>query len=760
MNKFNRAAIVDQNFVNAVEAWSRDHHAFASARRDGVPAEKDRAVVYPNRMTGKEMIEIFEAQVLSRHLDLIARELRKRDASFYTIGSSGHEGNAVVGHLTRTTDPAFLHYRSGGFVMRRSLQDPTVDPIYDSILSQAASSEDPISGGRHKVWGSKKLWVIPQTSTIASHLPKAVGAAISIGRAKKIGFEPPVPRDSIMVCSFGDASSNHSTALGAFNTAAWASYQRVPVPVLFVCEDNGLGISVKSPPGYIEQTYSNRPGLAYYRCNGLDMIDTYEIASRAIEHCRSRRSPVFLHMKVVRLLGHAGSDFELEYRSEDEVIHTESQDPLLASAQLLIEHGLMTAEEIHALYEDTRRRCREAGERAIERPRLETAEEVMKPLAPFTPAKVEEEAVRNNYGERRLRAFGSESRFPENTPPRHMAAQINSTLFDLLAKYPESLLFGEDVARKGGVYHVTAGLEKAFRAGRVFNSLLDEQAILGLAQGAGYMNLLPIAEIQYLAYFHNACDQIRGEACSLQFFSNDQFRNPMVVRVASLGYQKGFGGHFHNDNSTTALRDIPGLVIACPSRGDDASAMLRSCTALAKVDGRVVFFLEPIALYMTKDLYEDQDAGWSFPIPPLDTYIAPGTGRVYHENAEDLLIITYGNGVYFSLRAARELAQKTGASARVFDLRWLAPLDLEGIARNAKECGRVLIVDEGRKTGSVSEAIFSHLHEAGLGSLHTERVTGEDSYIPLGPAANTVLPTEAEILERAKIMVRDRVATS
>src|SRR3546814_11355747 len=84
--------------------------------------------------------------------------------------------------------------------------------------------------------------------------------------------------------------------------------------------------------------------------------------------------------------------------------------------------------------------------------------------------------------------------------------------------------------------------------------------ILGLAQGFANMGMLPLPEIQYLAYFHNACDQIRGEACSLQFFSNDQYRNPMVVRIAGLGYQRGFGGHFHNDNSITALRDIPGLV--------------------------------------------------------------------------------------------------------------------------------------------------------------------------------------------------------
>ena len=200
----------------------------------------------------------------------------------------------------------------------------------------------------------------------------------------------------------------------------------------------------------------------------------------------------------------------------------------------------------------------------------------MAPLAPLDAGKVHAEAVRPADAETRLAVFGGAAKLPETAPPRHLSLQINRALHDLMAKYPEMTLFGEDVARKGGVYTVTAGLAATFRGSRVFNTLLDETTILGMAQGAGYMGLLPFPEIQYLAYFHNACDQIRGEACSLQYFSNDTYRNPMVVRIAGLGYQKGFGGHFHNDNSITALRDIPGLVVGCPSRGDDAAMMLRT----------------------------------------------------------------------------------------------------------------------------------------------------------------------------------------
>ena len=246
--------------------------------------------------------------------------------------------------------------------------------------------------------------------------------------------------------------------------------------------------------------------------------------------------------------------------------------------------------------------------------------------------------------------YGGAQALPERQPPRHLAVQINHGLQELLAKYPQSLLFGEDVAQKGGV-HRHQDLLRRFGPRRVFNTLLDETMILGMAQGLANLGMLPIPEIQYLAYLHNAIDQVRGEACSLQFFSNDQFRNPMLVRVAGLGYQKGFGGHFHNDNSVTALRDIPGLVVGCPSRGDDAVMMLRTLAALARVDGRVAVFLEPIALYMSKDLHEAGDGQWLFDYPAQGQALVPGEGRVYAPEAGDLVIYTYGNGVPMALRA-------------------------------------------------------------------------------------------------------------
>jgi 2-oxoisovalerate dehydrogenase E1 component len=315
-------------------------------------------------------------------------------------------------------------------------------------------------------------------------------------------------------------------------------------------------------------------------------------------------------------------------------------------------------------------------------------------------------------------------------------------------------VFGEDVAAKGGVYGVTKGLLERFGAARVFDTLLDETSILGLALGAGMAGAVPVPEIQYLAYLHNAEDQLRGEAGSMQFFSQGAYRNPMVVRVAGLSYQEGFGGHFHNDNSVAVLRDIPGLVLAVPSRAAEAAPMLRTCLAAAEVDGSVCVFLEPIALYHTRDLYAAGDNGWLAPYPPPEEWarehVTLGRARV-HGDGEHLTILTFGNGVRMSLRVAGRLADE-GIGARVVDLRWLSPLPVADIVREASLTGRVLVVDETRRSGGVGEGVLAALVDAGyVGSVR--RVASADSYVPLGNAAQLVLVSEGAIEAGARSLL-------
>ena len=717
------------------------------------PQPPEQPVRAGSSLTGRRCLEIFGAQLASRHLDLAARALRSQARGFYTIGSAGHESNAFVAGVLRPTDPALLHYRSGAFFAERARQVPGQDPIRDTLLGVVAAAAEPIAGGRHKVFGSEPLAVIPQTSTIGSHLPRAVGIAFALGRAARLGVPARWPADAVVVCSFGDASANHSTAAGAINTACHCAYQRLPIPLLLVCEDNGIGISVPTPPGWIKAAYGNRPGLKYFSADGCDPLAVYAAAAEAAAWARERRQPAFLHLRVVRLMGHAGSDAESGYRSPADIAAGQARDPLTATARLLVRSGVASPSEIIGRYESMRGHVLAAAQDAAQRPPLRSAVEIMAPLAPAQPAPVARIAARAADARARRKIFGR--RLPEEEGPLTLALAINRTLGDLLAAQPGLMVFGEDVAVKGGVYGVTRGLLNKAGAARVFDTILDEQSILGLALGAGLTGLLPVPEIQYLAYLHNAEDQLRGEAATMQFFSAGRFRNPAVVRVASYGYQEGFGGHFHNDNAVGVLRDVPGLVIASPSRPDDAAAMLRTCAAAAAVDGRVCVFLEPIALYHTRDLQDSGDGGWLAPYPAPSSWSAGhvplGSGRTYGHGT-DLTLVTFGNGLRLSLRAARRLAA-AGTACRVLDLRWLAPLPVPDLLREAGVTGRVLVVDETRRTGGVSEGVLAALADHGFPGP-VARVASADSFIPLGDAARHVLVSEEEIEKAAAALTR------
>lgn len=724
---FDRPTIIDEGFAKRVLAGD-------------LPAPRSNAAlpVAPAHL----LVDLFDSQIMSRHLDLWAR--RSKGKTFYSIGSSGHEGTAALAAASRQTDMAFLHYRDAAFLIQRKKQAGGLTPLYDMALSFAASADDPISAGRHKVLGCAQTFVPPQTSTIASHLPKAVGAAHSIGMAQRLRLDDALlPDDAVILCSFGDASANHSTAQGAINSACWAAYQHLPMPLVFLCEDNGIGISVRTPGGWVEANFSQRPALKYIQCDGVDLLDALRGCEEAVSFARGRRKPVFLHMRTVRLMGHAGADVEASYSALEAIEANEAQDPLLHSARILMEHAGLSSEDIVGRYEDMRQRVERVAIEALAKPKLTTSCEVMEPIEPQVGAKasppIPSDVTRDAMFTKDARNLAK---------PVTLAKSINFALADLMLRYPNISLFGEDIARKGGVYGVTQGLQEKFGAARVFDTLLDEQTILGLAIGMGHNGFVPIPEIQFLAYLHNAEDQIRGEAATLSFFSNRQYRNPMVVRIAGLPYQKGFGGHFHNDNSLAVLTDIPGIIVAVPSCAADAPAMLRECVRLAHEDGRVIVFVEPIALYHTADLAEAGDGGWtaSYTPPAEAKQIALGEPGV-HGAGTDLAIITYGNGYYLSRRAEAELRAQD-IDLRIIDLRWLHPLNEAGIVEAVAPAAKILIVDECRRAGSPSEKLVTLLAEAGRGN-DVSRITADDCFIALGPAAELTLPSKGSIIDAA-----------
>ncbi len=395
-----------------------DAHSPASALADLSDSERAIARRESDKSVEEGWWRVFEAQATSRHLDFVARELQQQGQGFYTIGSAGHESNALVAAALRPTDPALLHYRSGAFYVARAQQVPGSTPVRDVLQGLMALADEPIAGGRHKVFGHPDLGIIPQTSTIASHLPRAVGLAVALHRAHRLGVDCEWPADAVVVCSFGDASANHSTAVGAINTAINTSFRGLPVPILFVCEDNGWGVSVPTPSGWIESAYGSRAGLDYLFADGADPAAARSVITDAVRRVREERRPVFLHLRTVRFLGHAGSDAEISYRTPREVEADYARDPLLATALELRAAGA-DPEQIRARYDQIRAEIDAEVDALRDQRRLGSAAEVMAPIAPRRPD--------------RVAATAGALRGDVHDQPRTLAESINATLSDLLA---------------------------------------------------------------------------------------------------------------------------------------------------------------------------------------------------------------------------------------------------------------------------------------------------------------------------------------
>ena len=560
------------------------------------------------------------------------------------------------------------------------------------------------------------LAVIPQTSTIASHLPRAVGIAFAIDRAREARRRAVTGRaDAVVVCSFGDASLNHATAQAALNTAAHCAHQGLPLPLLLVCEDNGLGISVPSPAGWVERR-SRAPGLRCGRAGGRRRPGGRAGGDARARRrgCASNRRPAVLHLRTVRYLSHAGADVETAYRTARRSART--------TRATRCSHRTLA-----------RRRRATRPARSSRRTTWSRASEVRALAAGGDAAPAARDRRGGDAPAGAAHAVGGRRRDARRrrgptSEALTLAQAINRGLADVLEHYPETLLFGEDVAVKGGVYGVTRGLHARFGAARVFDTLLDETSILGLALGTAVSGFVPIPEIQYLAYLHNAEDQLRGEAATLQFFSQGAYRNGMVVRIAGLRLPARLRRALpQRRRGRRAARHPRPRRSRRPSRPDDAASMLRTCVAAAKVDGSVCVFLEPIALYHTRDLHEEGDGLWLAELG--GGHVPVGSART-HLHGDDLTIVTWGNGLRMSLRVAERLAAR-GVRARVVDLRWLAPLPLDDVLREARRPA-VCSWSTRRAAPAASRRASSPRWSTRASTGASRAWPSKDSFVPLG----------------------------
>jgi acetoin:2,6-dichlorophenolindophenol oxidoreductase subunit beta len=312
---------------------------------------------------------------------------------------------------------------------------------------------------------------------------------------------------------------------------------------------------------------------------------------------------------------------------------------------------------------------------------------------------------------------------------------VREALGEELERDERVVLFGEDVAAAGGVFKTTPGLQERFGAQRVFDTPISELALAGAAYGSAVAGLRPVVEIMFGDFMALPMDSLVNQAAKYWYLSNQQAPVPMVVRCAV-----GAGGRFgaiHSQTPATWFQGVPGLKLVCPSTPADAKGMLKAAVR----DDNPVLFLEHKRLYALKG---EPFAG---DVEPL------GTARVVREGS-DLTIVAAMKGVWDALAAAERLAEELGVSAEVVDLRSLRPLDVDAVVRSVGRTNRLLVVEEGPRTGGWGAGLLGAVAEAALDELDDAwLLTTAEAPIPYSPSLEDAFVPSADAIVAA---VRER----
>ena len=699
------------------------------------PVEQVERRVEPDEwfgLTPEDLLSMYRTMYTSRCIDDREMAMKRQQKIFFQISGAGHE--AVLTAAGKATRPGydwfFTYYRDRALCLELG-----VTP-YEMLLQAVAAADDPASGGRQMPshFGHIKYNIPSASSPTGTQFLQAVGCAEAGVKAARLGLEELVrfEDDEVAVVCTGDGTTSEGEFWESLNTAS-----NLKLPVVYIVEDNGYAISVpvevNTAGASISRLVSGFPDLLIREVDGTDPIASYGVMTEAVAYCRERRGPALVHARVVRPYSHSMSDDERMYKPAEEREEEKGRDPISNFGLRLVREGIATEEELATLRETVKEEVKEAADLAAEQPQPDPDTVYRHIYSSSVDATSDD--------------FETEPHFEGD--PKTTVDLLNACLRDEMGRDPRIVVFGQDVADvskenyleelkgKGGVFKVTANLQRLFGAERVYNSPLAEANIVGRAVGMALRGMKPVVEIQFFDYIWPAYHQLRNELATYRWRSNGAFSCPVVVRTTYGGYLAG-GAMYHSQTGASLFTHTPGMHVICPSNALDANGLLR--TAIRCEDP--VLFLEH------KHLYRQPYAKSAYPGP--DFMIPFGRANVVRPGT-DLTLVTYGALVERSRKAVRQL-EKEGrpVDVEIIDLRTLNPLDMATVSESVQRTNKVIVAYEDAKSFGFGAEISARIADEVFEWLDgpVRRIASMDVFVGYAPRLeDAILPQVEDIAE-------------
>lgn len=629
----------------------------------------------------------------------------------YHAPYAGHDGiQLAIGQIfEKQKDHLFLYYRDMLSALSAGMS------AEELILNGISRAADPGTGGRHMSnhFSKPELNIHNVSSLTGNHTLHAVGVARAIRYYKE---------KAVAISSQGESSVSEGFVYEAINGAT-----REKLPVIFVIQDNGYGISVpKKDQTATRKAADNFIGfknLTILHCNGKDVFDSMNALTEAKRIAIEEGHPVIVQANCVRIHSHSNSDKHELYRNENERVYVREYDPLIKFRKMLLRYERFTEEQLINMEEAAAQEVKLAHRAALQSPEPEPSSYINYVLPEPYKSEKYPEGIHSGNGEK-----------------KKLITALNETLKAEFRNNPDSFLWGQDIANKdkGGIFNVSKGMQNEFGKERIFNAPIAEDYIMGTANGMSRYSekiRIVVEGAEFADYFWPAMEQYVDSSHDY-WRSNGKFTPNVTIRLASGGYIGG--GLYHSQTIEGSLASIPGVRIVYPSFADDAAGLLR--TAM-KSQG-LTMFMEPKALY--------QDPRAATPIP--DDFEVPfGKARI-RKTGNDLSMITYGNTTHMCLESAEKLEQE-GFSVEVVDLRSLIPLDKKSILDSVRKTGKVLVVHEDKVHGGFGGEIVSVIMEEAFEWLDGPVLRIGSEFTPVGfnrGLEKAILPDTEKIIKEAR----------